>query len=179
VLQANFPADAAKGVADAYPHTQYAGDAHPYAAALSHVFGDARVVCPTWDTAQRAFDAGNDVYVYNFDDSALAGAAAKFGSDLGYVFGNGTLNAAQQSLSGLIQKYWTNFAGFGDPNDLEKGAFAWPAYSARSKAQVTLASATMLTPDMHQSECGLWRSIYSTQLAKEPAPAATRAPSRK
>jgi para-nitrobenzyl esterase len=179
VLQANFPSDAAKGVADAYPGTQYAGDAHPYAAALAHVFGDARVVCPTWDTALRAFEAGNDVYVYNFDDSTLARAPTKFGSELGYVFGNGTLTDAQQSLSGLLQKYWTNFASFGDPNDLEKGSFAWPAYSARSKSQVTLASDMMLTPDMHQSECALWSSIYTAQLAKNPAPGVTTTRSRK
>jgi carboxylesterase type B len=169
ILQANFPADALKGVADAYPHTQYAGDAHPYAAALSHVFGDARVVCPTWDTAQRAFDAGNEVYVYNFDDSTESGAGTKHGSELGYVFGSGKLNDAQQTLSGLVQKFWTNFAGFGDPNDNEKGTFQWPAYSASTKSQVNLASDTKLTPDMHDSECALWRSIYAEQLAKKPA----------
>ena len=172
VLQANFPPEAIKGVADAYPRAQYAGDAHPYASALSHVFGDARVVCPTWDTAMHAFNAGNDVYVYSFDDSTLAGSATKHGSELGYVFGNGKLNDAQKSLSDLVQKYWTNFAGFGDPNDIEKDSFGWPAYSARSKSQVNLASDMKLMQDLHESDCALWRSIYAEQLAKKP-PAAT------
>jgi para-nitrobenzyl esterase len=179
ILQANFPPDALKGVADAYPGTQYAGDAHPYAAALSHVFGDARVVCPTWDTAQRAYEIGNDVYVYNFDDSTASGGGTKHGAELGYVFGSGKLNGAQQTLSDLIQKYWTNFAGFGDPNDTERDSFQWPAYSARAKSQVNLASDMKLTQDTHDTECALWRSIYAQQLAKKPAATTATTPNAK
>jgi len=163
VLQQYLPAAALAQVGQAYPKAQYADTAHPYQSALSHVLGDARVVCPTWDTARRASEAGLDVYMYNFDDATgVGGSGTAHGAELGYLFGTGKLSSdAQKNLSDLIQRYWTNFAAFGDPN--ASGAFSWPQYSNKNKSGVSLSPTVKVLTDLRERECNLWHSIYSTQ----------------
>lgn len=166
VLQENFPADALVEVANAYPKAQYAASKNPYQDALADMFGDARLVCPTLDTAQRAAAAGGNVYVYNFAEANADGSGTPHGAELGYLFGNvGTANAGQSQLATMVQKYWANFATFGDPNDASQ-TFAWPTYS-QAGSRVNLASDLKLITDQHGA-CAMWSDIYN-----EPLPVAT------
>src|SRR5262249_5684068 len=94
-------------------------------AALARVIGDSRLVCSTFDTAQRMSATGAPVYMYNFDipvDPALTPGiflGATHGSELTSVFGTSPVfaaNAQAKGASDLIQRYWTNFAKTGNPN---------------------------------------------------------------
>ncbi|MEY4583312.1 MAG: hypothetical protein RL701_8015 [Pseudomonadota bacterium] len=168
VLQQYFPAGALPDIGKTYSQAQYADTQNPYQAALSHAFGDGRTVCPTWDTATRAYEAGTDVYVYSFagvpgQTGGALGAAqslAEHGAELGHVFGHANSTEAQQALTDIVQRYWTNFATYGDPND--NSAYAWPVYSNMKRTPLNLTSSLGLA-EGHDKECALWKSIYTSQ----------------
>lgn len=174
-LQENLPASAVGQVGRAYSKAEYADNEQPYQAALSHALGDGRVVCPTWDTALNAHEAGLDVYTYSFDTAVkVEDTRAAHGAELGYVFGTGqALDGKQQKLSDLIQTYWTNFARYADPND--NNALEWPEYTDRKKASVNLSPTPSVASELRDRDCQLWREIYASQF--HPPPAAAK-PSR-
>jgi carboxylesterase type B len=168
-LQQIFPQDVVAQLGQAYPSAQYAGTAQPYQSALSDVLGDAYTVCPTWDTAMRAFDSGANVYVYSFDASTATGGPTTYGSELQFVFGNGgILTDPEKALRDLVQAYWTNFATFGDPND-DTEAPAWAAYSNANKAGLLLTPNAQLVSNFQAGGCDLWRSVYDRQFGSASA----------
>jgi para-nitrobenzyl esterase len=172
VLQQYFPAGALPDIGKTYSQAQYADAQNPYQTALSHAFGDGRTICPTWDTATRAYEAGADVYVYSFAGVAnqaanhangalgTATSMAEHGAELGHVFGHANSTEAQKALTDIVQRYWTNFATYGDPND--SSVYAWPAYSNVKRAPLNLTS-TLGLAEGHDKECALWSSIYASQ----------------
>src|SRR5207248_5115097 len=68
ILTQMFGATAAAQVANLYSMDKFA-NATPNAAtaALARVIGDSRLVCTTFDAAERQAHAGAPVYMYNFD----------------------------------------------------------------------------------------------------------------
>jgi para-nitrobenzyl esterase len=160
-LQQAFPQDVISQVQQAYPYTNYTNTEQPYENALSAALGDAYMICPTWDTALRAYDAGASVYVYSFD-ATQAGGASTYGSELAYLFGDSSsLSESQKALRELVQTYWTNFATFGDPNG--NATATWAKYTNVNKAGLSLAPQTQLIPNFQAGNCDMWRSLYDQQ----------------
>ncbi len=104
---------------------------------------------------------GAPVFRYHFElgspgDPYHPASAGAFHSDeIEYVFGNlqarkgAAWRPEDRKLSGLMQRYWTNFAKTGDPNapDLPN----WPVYNAASNWQVMhLGLQVAAQPDQHR-----------------------------
>src|SRR5579884_186499 len=113
--------DAGAAVAQLYPVSEFDGGVpNPYQAALTRIFGDATLVCSTYDSALLAAAQGSAVYMYNFDIPVeipgLVGTApgelylgASHGSELSFVFGTSPQFAsdpAQAAISKLMERYW-------------------------------------------------------------------------
>jgi para-nitrobenzyl esterase len=155
-----------------YPMTMFA-NAMPNAAeaALARVIGDSRLVCTTFDSAQRMAKAGVAVYMYNFDipvpTSVLPPGVylgASHGSELTSVFGTSPLFSVDtqgKAASDLIQRYWTNFARAGDPNggaDLQ-----WPAFTASANVRINFALQPTIVNDFRAAQCAFWQASYAAQ----------------
>jgi para-nitrobenzyl esterase len=114
--------------------------------------GDNFIAYSTWKWMEMQKASGKQtVYRYRFDlalppDPKEPGpAVANHSGEIEYVFG--MLNSKprpwrpeDRKLSGLMQKYWANFARTGDPNgpDLPK----WPTYESENGWQTMYLSAT-------------------------------------
>ena len=168
ILTAMFGANATN-VADRYPLTQFA-DAmpNPATAALARVIGDSRLVCTTFDTAERQAHNGAPVFMYNFDipvPAAIApGLGATHGSELTFVFGTSPLLATDPAAKGAsdqIQRYWTNFAKTGNPNAAPDPN--WPALTEATNVRMNLATSATVVTDFRATECAFWRAGYAMQ----------------
>ncbi len=169
-LTAMFGATAAGQVATVYKVTDFAnGLPNPQTAALARVIGDSRLVCTTFDTAERMAHAGVPVYMYNFDVpvpvAISATLGATHGSELTSVFGTSPTFAADpagKAVSDLMQRYWTNFASTGDPNggsDLK-----WPALTEAMNVRVNFAlQQPSIVTDFRATQCAFWRAGYDMQ----------------
>ena len=137
-------------------------------AALARVIGDSRLVCTTFDTAERQAHAGAPVFMYNFDipvPTAIApGLGATHGSELTFVFATSPLLAtdpAQQAASAAIQRYWTNFAKTGNPNGAPDPN--WPALTEATNVRMNLSTTPAVVNDFRAQECAFWRAGYAMQ----------------
>jgi para-nitrobenzyl esterase len=174
-LTAMFGADTAKQVANVYSMTRFASAPNPATAALARVIGDSRLVCTTFDTAERMAAAGAPVFLYNFDIPVPAAISpslgATHGSELTSVFGTSPTFAsdpAAKAASDLIQRYWTNFARTGDPNG---GAdLKWPAFTLSANVRVNLALQPSVVTDFRAAECAFWQVGYAQQFPPAFAP---------
>jgi para-nitrobenzyl esterase len=165
--------DASASVAQLYPVSEFDGGIpNPYQAALTRIIGDSILVCSTYDSAILAANQGAPVYTYNFDvpveiKGVVGGPGelylgASHGSELSFVFGTSpqfATDPAQDSLSKLMERYWTRFAKSGDPNggsDLK-----WPTFSASSneRMQFTLQEPTVIS-NFRSAECTFWIGQY-------------------
>jgi para-nitrobenzyl esterase len=149
-------------VAAVYPISPYPnGQPNPQTAALARAIGDADLVCPTLDAAQRAAKAGRSVFIYNFDISTgIAGLGASHGAEIAYVFGTSTRFTDQtRTASDLIQRYWTNFAKTGDPNS---GADpTWAPFTASSDTRINFAATgPTQVNNFRATECAFWQRRY-------------------
>jgi para-nitrobenzyl esterase len=171
ILNGLFGATAAQ-VADLYSLDKFTGALpNPPEAALARVIGDSRLVCPTFDTAVRAAQAGSAVFMYNFDIPVPSAAlpaglhlGATHGAELTSVFGTSPLfagDAQGRTASELIQRYWTNFARTGDPNAGSDPA--WPAFSTSSNVRMNLAFQPAVVTNFRAEECAFWRAGYARQ----------------
>jgi len=167
-LGTSFGADRAAIIEAQYPASKFPdGKPNSFKAALARAVGDARLVCTTFDSAQRALAVGSTVFYYNFDIPAPVGdLGATHGSELTSVFGTSpSFTPAAKAASELIQRYWTRFAKTGDPNggdDLE-----WPALTSDSNVRINLALEPSVVTDFRAAECAFWRAGYDRQF---PAP---------
>jgi para-nitrobenzyl esterase len=167
-----FGATAAAEIELRYPVAAFADGPNPPLAALARVFGDARLVCTTYDTAVRA-SVYAPVFMYNYDipvPSNLPGAAflgATHGSELTSVFGTSPLLAADaqaKAASDLMQRYWTNFAKEGDPNAGSDPS--WPQLTPTTNVRMNFALAqASVKADFRKTECAFWRAGYDLQFA--------------
>jgi len=166
--------DAGAELATLYPVSEFDGGVpNPYQAALTRIVGDSLIVCETLDSAMLVASQGVSVHMYNFDIPVeipgLVGTAsgeiflgASHGSELPYVFGTSpqfASNTQQSSASQLIERYWTRFAGTGNPNGASD--LAWPPLSPTSNMRIefTLQQPAILT-NFRTTECAFWISTY-------------------
>src|SRR5579859_4379452 len=109
--------------------------------------GDRFIAFGTWKWMEAESATGKSpVYRYQFDEappddpSRQPGMGAFHSSEIEYVFGTlewriPTLwTNEDKALSGLMRKYWTNFAKNGNPNGT--GLPQWPAYKPNGDVQV-------------------------------------------
>jgi para-nitrobenzyl esterase len=83
----------------------------------------------TWARLQNA-KGRSKVYLYYFDvHPSTSPKGAMHFADVPFVFG--TQNAAGNSTSALIRRYWINFARTGDPN--AEGLPPWPPFESPSE----------------------------------------------
>jgi len=167
-LTDTFGADAALQIADVYPMARFAASPSPATAALARVIGDARLVCTTFDTAQRASGTGAHVFMYNFDIpvpaqiSPLLGAT--HGSEITSVFGTSptlALDPAGKAASDLIQRYWTSFANTGDPNGGSDPK--WPEFTVSANVRINFALQPTIVTDFRAADCAFWQAGYDLQ----------------
>jgi para-nitrobenzyl esterase len=166
--------DAGAQIATLYPPSEFdGGEPNPYQAALTRIVGDSLIVCETYDSALLAANQGVVAHMYNFDIPVVipgvVGSSpgeiylgASHGSELPYVFGTDpqlATNAQQASASQLIERYWTRFAGTGNPNG--GSDLSWPSFSATDnvRIQFTLQPPTIIT-NFRADECAFWISTY-------------------
>jgi len=168
ILAAEFGPDAVQAISDLYSMARFAASPSPATAALARVIGDARLVCPTFDTAQRMAGGGAHVYMYNFDIPVPAlispTLGASHGSEITSVFGTSptfSSDPAGKAASDLIQRYWTSFAKAGDPNG--SSDLKWPAFGAQNVRINFAASGPTIVTDFRASECAFWQAGYAKQ----------------
>jgi para-nitrobenzyl esterase len=143
----------------------FADGGNPYQDALPKIFGDAVLICTTYDTAVRAAKAGLPVRMYNFaiplDIPGLA-LGATHGSELVYVFGTATSYAGNnKQVSDRMQTYWTTFARTGDPNS--SGLLAWPKFTEAMNVRIDFGQESTILTDFRAKECAFWRAAYDSQ----------------
>jgi para-nitrobenzyl esterase len=170
-----FGATGAAQVATVYPMARFAsGVPNPATAALARVIGDSRLVCTTFDTAERMAHTGAPVYLYNFDVPVPAAISptlgATHGSELTSVFGTSPTFAsdpAGKAVSDLIQRYWTNFARAGNPNAVPPGTTSsdpmWPALTEAANMRINFGVTPSVVADFRADECKFWRASYVMQ----------------
>jgi para-nitrobenzyl esterase len=148
-----------------YPLGATVDGGSPYTDVLARVFGDAVLICTTYDTAVRAAKAGSSVYMYNFDipvDIPGLNLGATHGSELVYVFGTATnFTAETRKVSDRVQTYWTNFANTGDPNGTD--VLAWPKFSQAANVRMNFGPESTIVTDFHANECAFWQKAYEAQ----------------
>ena len=152
---------AAPEVAAVYPSAQFATPQD----ALIRVFGDSRLVCSTYDVAQRVSDAKAKTYVYSFQQIPplpfidLLDLGAFHGLEIGYVFGSIAPPSANDQLVGeKMQEYWSRFAETGKPKATQ--AKGWPRFKSKSWKMLRLYSEFAKLKDYRRSECEFWTGLY-------------------
>jgi para-nitrobenzyl esterase len=137
--------------------------------ALMRVFGDAQLVCATFDTASRHAAAGVPVHVYNFDRpipiSALAGLnlRATHGAEIAYIFGTAPSDLPQDDVAlGLtMQGFWARHATTGEPNGA--GAPSWPALQSDANVRLNFNLAPSVLTDFRREYCDFWQVRYDRE----------------
>jgi para-nitrobenzyl esterase len=147
--------------------------------ALVRVFGDAALVCPTYDVAGRVSAAKSQktaegvrlkrakTYAYIFAREipvaaiSLLDLRAFHGAELAYVFGSiesptPTDNAIRQA----IQSYWASFADKGKPTARKQPG--WGKFKTKSWKQVLFNSQITKQKGFRQSVCEFWTAYYET-----------------
>ncbi|MBC2666098.1 carboxylesterase family protein [Novosphingobium flavum] len=87
-------------------------------------------------------------------------------SELPYLFGHDDLpDAAARAYSGMMQRYWVNFARSGNPNG--PGLPQWPGYEPTSRASIEFANeGPVVRKGMRVAAC----APYEAKLARDPRP---------
>jgi para-nitrobenzyl esterase len=119
-------------------------------ALLSMVNTDKVWAEPARFTADAFVKKGVPAYVYLFSyvpDSLRKQMpyGASHGSEIAYVFNNldtrrglSSISPADQSVSGLMITYWSNFAKTGNPNG--KGIPEWPVYQTKTQTLLEIGT---------------------------------------
>lgn len=134
--------------------------------ALIRAFGDATLVCSTYDVARRYSKAPrNRTFVYNFSRVpplafvSFLDLGAFHGLEIGYVFGSvGAPTPADEGLGVFMQKYWSSFAQTGRPRAAD--AVGWPRFNQRSYRMIRLNLPLQKMRDFRRSHCDFWSSVY-------------------
>jgi para-nitrobenzyl esterase len=169
-LEARYGARAAD-VAALYPASAFPTPQD----ALERVFGDAALVCSTYDTARRAAAGGARTYLYNFSRVPpipiveLLDLGAVHGIEMAYVFGIIALPEDDRRLGAWVRAYWTRFARSGDPNRPsrpgERAPIRWPRLVDATDLRLNLDLEPTVLPHFRRAECEFWWSVYDAQFA--------------
>jgi para-nitrobenzyl esterase len=157
----NSYGDLAEQVADVYPPANFASPQD----ALVRAFGDAVLVCPTYDSARRAAANGADVYLYNFarpipiKQLASLKLGATHGAEIAYVFGSLDPGSDEdRQIAVAMQGYWTRLAYNGNPNGA--GAVVWPRYQDATDQRLNFDTAIAVLTGFRRPECEFWWGTY-------------------
>lgn len=166
VLSDHFPDSSLERLCELYPHKNNA--ANPFQASLARAFGDAYWTCSTRETAVYAEAASLEVYLYSFDmRGPVASLGAAQGTEVGYVFGSaGSLSSEERRVADHIQRYWTNFAKTGDPN--EDKLTTWPRYTTRTDYRLNISLEIKAVQWFHKDECDFWHGEYARACGEVP-----------
>jgi para-nitrobenzyl esterase len=150
-----------------YPMSDFAKDAKPFQAAYARLVGDARLVCPTYDSAVWHASTGAKTYMYNFDIPAnIPGFGATHGAELVYVFGTSpNLTDEQKATAKSIRSYWASLAKDGDPNtgDLLK----WPTFGSDDNRRLNFGLEITEVKGFRAEACDFWRGVYKAQFGAQ------------
>lgn len=114
------------------------------------MLSDASFRCPALVVAKLASQRGAPVWMYSFDQGAATHA-----QELDYVFG-GAGNAPQ--LQGAMQRYWTQFAKRGDPNDDRDPM--WPQFHVSDPKSLQLIDPPHAQSAVSDDICMFWRNLF-------------------
>ncbi|HXC49767.1 MAG TPA: carboxylesterase family protein [Candidatus Limnocylindrales bacterium] len=162
-LISRFDTDAA-AVEAMYPASNYDSPRD----ALIHVFGDAALVCSTYDTAKRYSRIKANkarTFVYNFDRKPPLGLIDSLnlgvfhGIEIGFVFNSiDDFGATDKILSASVQQYWSSLATTGKPKNA--GRFKWPKFKEKSWKMLRLDAPLAQLSEYKKAECEFWSSRY-------------------
>lgn len=132
--------------------------------ALVRVWGDYRLGCPTFESAERFAKHGAAVRMYHFSRTTpgLEALGPTHGTEMPYVFGTLAKPGSDDvGLSDTIEGYWTRFAKSGDPNG--SSALDWPAFDDTTDKSMGLDVPTAVLTGYRRKECDMWAAIYDAQ----------------
>lgn len=156
---------AATTVASMYPPSDFATPQD----ALVRVWGDFRLGCATYESAQRFAKHGSKVFIYHFARTipGLEALGPTHGTEMPYVFGTLVTPSGgdasfdgDTALSDTMQGYWTRFATSGDPNG--GGALAWPAFDDTTDESMKFDVAPAVLTGFRRKQCDMWATIYDS-----------------
>jgi para-nitrobenzyl esterase len=169
ILATYFGQSRVAAVQEKYPLSNYSSPLYALSAALTDtgMITNNRIGLCNLHLANQLAAPHGPVYSYEFADRTapypapifeapgnLAGAAHT--KELSYLFHQNELTPAQQRISDMMIRYWTNFAARGDPN--EGGLPAWPVYEPDQQMVMTFgADAVGADADLYvRSQCKFW-----------------------
>ena len=176
------PTDLKKAIADVYgPLAARAealyGETDPvHGTAAAQWATDTSFRCPAVAQSLWHAAAGHSTYAYEFARVAEGREArgATHGADLAYVFGTLDLgigwprakaNDVDVRVSDVMQRYWTNFARTGNPNDGDLPR--WPRFDPASRAYVEFSDAGPLAKEgLRRRQCDLFMEHIGGPKAK-------------
>ncbi|XP_043937867.1 fatty acyl-CoA hydrolase precursor, medium chain-like [Protopterus annectens] len=144
------------------------------------LIGDTFMVVPTVRIANHHRDAGNPVYLYEFQhrpifygDSKPDFVKSDHGDELWFVWGSAfstteislheNTTEAEKTLSKTVMKYWTNFAYTGSPNG--KGLLEWPVYDSKEE-YMELDLKQHIASHYRENRVTFWTKTIPEQLKK-------------
>jgi carboxylesterase type B len=67
----------------------------------------------------------------------------------------------------MIQRYWTNFARTGDPNQGGSDP-VWPRFTTSANVRLNLAPTPITLTDFRKPQCAFWQLVYSNEFGDNP-----------
>ena len=159
-LERLFGAATSATVAATYPSSSFPTPQD----ALVRVWGDFRLGCPTFESAQRLANHGALARMYHFSRTipGLEALGPTHGTELPYVFGTlANPGSDDTTLSNTMEGYWTRFARSADPNG--DGAVNWPAFDQTSDQSMGFDVPPALLTGYRRAECDMWATVYDAQ----------------
>ncbi|XP_077984587.1 acetylcholinesterase-like [Glandiceps talaboti] len=157
-----------------------------YAESFSQIVGDQMFVCPADATARAHYEAGLNVYLYQFDhhpSTSLYPAKwckAAHGEEMQYQFSNDliaqirpgddaidkwTVTDEEAAMTSQIMTYFTNFAKTGNPNLNEDGTatdIEWPKFTVPELQYKELSPSMPTKRALKAKECAFWNQLVPT-----------------